>query len=178
MKLIFLILLALIFFSGCATKIKPQIKYKKNLKPNINFTRTKSPSYKLKHKNAITEALYHEYKKWRGSPYCYGGTSKNGIDCSSLVQQIYYDAFGLRVPRTTKEQAKIGYRVSRYKSREGDLLLFRTGYDTRHSGIYLEFGNFINSSTKYGVTISSLNNPYWKSKYWQTRRVLLFKSLK
>jgi len=40
------------------------------------------------------------------------------------------------------------------------------------SGILVANGKFIHSSTKHGVIISSLNNPYWKSKYWQTRRVL------
>jgi lipoprotein Spr/probable lipoprotein NlpC len=170
-----LVLLSLIFLSGCSSRAIPPIKHQKILKPNTNFVQIKNPSYRLQNKNAITQALYTQYKKWDGTPYCYGGTSKNGIDCSSLVQHIYYDAFALKVPRTTKEQAKIGYRVPRNKTREGDLLLFKTGYNMRHSGIYLEFGNFINTSTKHGVSISNLNNPYWRSKYWQTRRILLFK---
>ena len=175
MRLLILVLLSLIFLSGCSTKATPYIKHKEILKPNTNFSQTENPSYKLQNKNAITKALYTQYKKWDGSPYCYGGTSKNGIDCSSLVQNIYYDAFAIKIPRTTIEQAKIGYRVPRNKTKEGDLLLFKTGYSTRHSGIYLESGNFINTSTKHGVTISNLNNPYWRSKYWQTRRVLPFK---
>jgi len=172
MKLLTLVLLALILFSGCSTKATPNIKHKKILQANTNFSQTQNPSYKLKKKNAITKALYTQYKKWNGAPYCYGGTTKNGIDCSSLVQHIYYDAFGIKVPRTTKEQAKVGYRVSRYESKEGDLLLFRTGQNSRHSGIYLEYGNFINSSTKHGVSIANLNIPYWKHVYRQTRRIL------
>ena len=172
MKLLSFVLLSLIFFSGCSTKATPSIKRKEILKLNTNFSQNKMPSYRLKNKNAITQALYAQYKKWYNSPYCYGGTSKNGIDCSSLVQQIYYAAFALRVPRTTKKQAKIGYRVPRHETQEGDLLLFKTGYNAYHSGIYLESGNFINTSTKHGVTISNLNNPYWRSTYWQARRVL------
>ena len=175
MQVIILILLSLIFFSGCSSRAIPKVKHQEILQVNRSFSQTKNPSYILNNKNAITKALYAQYRKWETTPYCYGGVSKNGIDCSSLVQNIYYDAFALRVPRTTKEQAKIGYRVSRNSTREGDLLLFKTGYRTRHSGIYLESGNFINTSTKHGVTISNLNNPYWKSKYWQTRRVLPFK---
>ena len=175
MQFLILVLLSLIFFSGCSSRAIPHIKRKEVLKQNKNFSQNENPSYKLQNNNAITQALYAQYKKWDGSPYCYGGTSKNGIDCSSLVQNIYYDAFAIKVPRTTKEQAKIGYRVARNNTKEGDLLLFKTGYRTRHSGIYLESGNFINTSTKHGVTISNLNNPYWKSKYWQTRRILPFK---
>ena len=122
--------------------------------------------------NKITKALYKEYKKWNNVPYKYGGTSLNGVDCSSLMQIVYRDAFSLKIPRTTKNQAKIGQKISKNSSREGDLIFFKTKYKTRHSGIIIEDGKFMHTSTKYGVMISDMNNPYWKSRYWQTRRVL------
>lgn len=166
MKL-FLTLLTLLFVvSGCSTK-GPHT-YKSSIKP----TKKEIPSYTLKKKTSISLALYDEYAKWYKTPYKLGGTTLSGIDCSSLVQSIYRDAFRVPVPRTTKEQAITGYKVSKESLKEGDLVLFKTGYNVRHSGIYLERGNFINASTSYGVTISNLNNPYWRSKYWQSRRVL------
>jgi lipoprotein Spr/probable lipoprotein NlpC len=149
--------------SGCSSR------YVK--KPTHISDRTKYQT-KQKHILSVKSALYREYKKWENTPYRYGGNSLRGVDCSSLVQQIYKDALNIRVPRTTKQQAKVGYWVARKRVKEGDLVLFKTGYNTRHSGIYLENGNFINSSTSVGVTISNLNNPYWRSKYWQSRRVL------
>jgi len=82
------------------------------------------------------------------------------------------DAFRVRVPRTTKEQAKSGYETSKDEIKAGDVVLFKTGWNSRHSGVYLERGNFMHTSKKHGVTISNLNNPYWKNNYWQTRRVL------
>lgn len=161
MKLFFTLLTLLLVVSGCSTKVS----YKKP-------TKRETPPYSLKNKTSISIALYEEYAKWHKTPYRLGGNSFRGVDCSSLVQSIYRDAFKISVPRTTKEQAKIGYKVSKVSLKEGDLVLFKTGYNVRHSGVYLERGNFINASTSYGVTISNLNNPYWKSKYWQSRRVL------
>ena len=164
MKLLLLVLIALFLFNGCSSKkVKTTYKAKK----------TNSATTKVKHTGSwINKALSKEYAKWDGTPYKYGGTSRKGVDCSSLMQILYKDAFGLQIPRTTANQAKIGHQVNKKTSREGDLVFFKTGYNTRHSGILVEKGKFIHSSTKYGVIISSLNNPYWKSKYWQTRRVL------
>lgn len=172
MKTLFAVLIALLIFSGCSTKSTPYTKrkYQQNLlrKPRpqaeISFRQNKN--------SAIKEALYEEYQKWKGVKYCFGGTDKNGIDCSAFVQVIYRDALGVRVPRTTKEQAKRGNYVQKRALKEGDLVLFKTGYNSRHSGIYVEKGNFLHASSKHGVSISNLNNPYWRSKYWQSRRVI------
>ena len=162
MKLLLLTLTVLLLLSGCSSKkvSKPTYKIEKRA------TKVKAGG------NWINKALIKEYAKWDGTPYKYGGNSHSGVDCSSLMQIFYRDAFGLQIPRTTAHQAKIGHQVNKSTSREGDLVFFKTGYNSRHSGIIIEKGKFIHSSTKYGVMISSLNNPYWRSKYWQTRRVL------
>ena len=156
----------LLLLSGCSSK---QIKSQSTTKPS---NKQEKPSYKPQKQNWITTALYNEYKKWHKTPYKLGGINTNGIDCSSLVQILYRDAFSIRLPRTTKDQAKKGYLISKNSTQEGDLVFFKTGYNTRHAGIVIEKDKFIHSSTKYGVMISSLSNPYWKSKYWQSRRVL------
>jgi len=157
---VFVGLLALLI-SGCSTKSSPLPKHQMT-----------PPSYKLKKKNFVTLTLYDEYAKWHGVPYKFGGTSHSGIDCSALVQSIYYDAFTLKIPRTTSEQLHIGTPIAKENLREGDILFFKTSYRGHHSAIYLERGNFINASSKYGVTLSNLNNPYWKNNYLQARRIL------
>jgi len=120
----------------------------------------------------ITMALLQEYKKWHATPYRLGGLGENGIDCSSLIQQIYKDAFGIVLPRTAQSQAEKGRQVSKESIKAGDLIFFKTGANERHAGIVIEEGKFIHSSQKYGVIISQLSNPYWKNTYWQSRRVL------
>jgi len=174
MKTFAALLSVLLFVSGCSSK-KPPSKSPEHIATLTKYTKpqkAETPSYILKNKTPITLALLDEYEKWRGVPYAYGGNSLNGVDCSAFVQSVYADAFGLKVPRSTINQAKSGYEVTLKERDAGDILLFKTGWDTRHSGIYLERGNFMHVSSKRGVSISNINNPYWKNAYWQTRRVL------
>jgi probable lipoprotein NlpC len=170
MRFFLLSLATLLLLSGCSSKKTPQ--HIVSLEPYTKVQKPETPSYTLHNKTPITLALLGEYEKWRGTPYCYGGDSRDGVDCSAFVQAVYADAFGVKVPRTTKNQAKKGYKIPLQNRDAGDIILFKTGWSSRHSGIYLERGNFMHASKKNGVTISNLNNPYWKNAYWQTRRVL------
>ncbi|QFU00245.1 putative endopeptidase p60 precursor [Halomonas sp. THAF5a] len=44
-----------------------------------------------------------EARRSLGTPYRYGGTGEQGLDCSGLVQRAYARA-GIRVPRTSRAQ--------------------------------------------------------------------------
>jgi lipoprotein Spr/probable lipoprotein NlpC len=165
MKRLFFLLSIVLLFSACSSTPKP---YKKFLLPQ-----KKKVSYRLHKKNYITTKLYLSYEKWAGTKYCYGGNDCSGIDCSALVQQIYKEAFHMKIPRTTKEQIKEGKRVSKKHLKEGDLLFFKTSYHVLHVGIYLERGEFIHTSSKHGVILSNIHNPYWRAKYYEARRLLL-----
>ena len=176
MKLLLFSLSLIFLFNGCSTRGVKAYKPQKKLSV-ISSTKTQTkaePNYKPKQKSWVTTALYKEYKKWYKVPYKYGGTTLKGVDCSSFIQHVYYDAFHIRIPRTTKEQVKKGYYVKRTHLKEGDLIFFKTSYKDRHTGILIEKDKFIHTSTKYGVTVSSLHNPYWRNKYWQARRILPF----
>jgi len=164
LRVTFLLLVSsLILFSGCSTRGNPTYT-KRVQQPKTTYFKTDN--------DFVKSALLKEYKKWKGTPYRYGGDSFRGVDCSSFIQQVYYDAFGIKIPRTTKQQAKIGYRVTKANSKSGDLIFFKTGYDTRHTGIIVEKDKFMHTSSKVGVTISSMYNPYWRSKFWKIKRVL------
>ena len=158
----------LLLLSGCSTRGAGTYKYQTQLK---RYSKPAQKNLQLDNSTAVADALYEEYMKWEGTIYKFGGTSKQGVDCSSFVQQLYFNALGIKVPRSTKEQAKIGRWIKKSQLRSGDLVLFKTAYNERHSGVYLEHGKFMNASSTYGVTLSNLNNPYWKAKYWQSRRV-------
>lgn len=120
----------------------------------------------------INKKLYEFYSEWKGVKYKYGGTTKNGIDCSAFIQKAFKDKFDLNIPRTTIDQVKIGKEVERSELNIGDLVFFRTGRNSRHVGIYLRNGQFMHSSTKKGVTISSLSNRYYNTHFWKAQRII------
>lgn len=121
----------------------------------------------------IEERLRAAERRWHGTPYRWGGTSTEGVDCSGYVKVTYRDEFDLDLPRTTADQVQAGRPVSRDSLQAGDLVFFLTyGKKTRHVGIYLGEGEFAHASTSYGVTISRLTNPYWNQAYWKARRLL------
>ncbi len=121
---------------------------------------------------ALKQKLEQHYREWRGVRYQLGGTTKRGVDCSAFVQEVFRARLGVVLPRTTALQSRSGVAVRRDALQRGDLVFFKTGRRTRHVGIYLEAGRFLHASTSRGVTISSLDNPYWRDRYWRARRVL------
>lgn len=116
--------------------------------------------------------LLNEFDIWEGTPYRYGGANKQGIDCSALIQKIYLSSFNLKLPRTTARQSRQGYPIKKSKLQVGDLVFFKTSLTENHVGIFIGDGRFLHASSSQGVTISALNNRYWRSKYWQSRRIL------
>lgn len=122
--------------------------------------------------NAISSLSEHQ-RKWRGTRYRLGGTSRSGIDCSAFTQVTYRDLFGISLPRTTTEQAQKGVRVAKKDLQPGDLVFFKTGRgpNGKHVGVYVKNGQFMHASTKQGVTYSNLNSAYWSRTFWQARRL-------
>ena len=115
--------------------------------------------------------LYDQYNQWRGVRYREGGLSKSGVDCSGYVHLTYKSKFKRKIPRSTELLAKSGKKIHSSQMRPGDLVFFKTGWKTRHVGIYLKDGKFMHASSSRGVMISKLNNPYWSDAYWMSRRL-------
>ena len=102
-----------------------------------------------------------------GVPYKYGAMSPgDAFDCSGLVCWAHR-AHGIKVPRTTREQLKVGREIPRKQVRPGDIVLFhiskKGGY---HSGIYSGNGNFIHSpSSGKKIREESMGGPYWGPRF-------------
>ncbi len=124
-----------------------------------------------RHPHAVSRALNGHYSSWRGVRHRYGGTSRRGVDCSAFVQLTFREVFGMQLPRTTREQSRLGQRVSKRTLAPGDLVFFKTGWFDRHVGVYVGDGRFIHASESRGVTKSSLQDQYWRKRYWKARRV-------
>lgn len=128
---------------------------------------------KIESSISVKQVLYSQFSEWKAVKYRFGGLSKNGIDCSGFVYLTYLDNFSIQLPRTTKQQVQSGVKVSSQADlKAGDLVFFKTGVRQKHVGIYLEKRTFLHVSTKKGVIISRLDNPYWKKRYWRAIRVL------
>jgi hypothetical protein len=68
-----------------------------------------------------------------GKPYEYGAIGPYSYDCSGLAQRAWRAA-GVRIPRTTQQQARFSTRVPRSRIQLGDLVVFYA--DASHVGIY------------------------------------------
>jgi len=62
----------------------------------------------------LTNKKLIEYvHQWWAVPYRIGGNSKEGIDCSAFVQGLTSEAYGLSLPRTSREQADFCKEISK-----------------------------------------------------------------
>ena len=129
-----------------------------------------------KKQKEITLATSHA-KSFLGTPYRYGGNSRNGIDCSSLIQKSYAK-IGIKLPRTAQEQAKVGNKKGKGSVRPGDIVYFEFKQKREkwwHTGMvtYAEKGiiKFVHASSSRGVVEDTYNDYYKKhTKYF--RRVI------
>lgn len=112
-----------------------------------------------------------------GAPYKAAGTTKNGYDCSGLVYSTF-ESEGIKLPRASYEQSKIGRLIKFADVRKGDLIFFKTNNSKQinHVGIITEISReeikFIHSSTSKGVIISSTKETYYKNSFVQINRII------
>lgn len=59
---------------------------------------------------------------WLGTPYRWGGASREGTDCSGYVQRLVRQVAGLGLPKHSADQARRGVRVAAADVLPGDLL--------------------------------------------------------
>ncbi len=116
--------------------------------------------------------------EYSGVRYKYGGTSKDGLDCSGLMM-ISFGEHDYNLPRSSSQMAEEGKKVRLNEVAKGDLLFFCTGRRNRkinHVGLVVTTEGdeikFIHSSTSRGVIVSSLREGYWNSAFVKATRVL------
>ena len=119
--------------------------------------------------NTSADEIIKTAQKYLGVPHCMGGTTMKCMDCSGLLLTVFAKN-GIHLPHNSEEQARYGKIINRSdKLIKGDLVFFIESYKTHHfithSGIYVGNNNFIHASSKSGVTITSLNDPWWKEKF-------------
>ena len=131
---------------------------------------------KINTRNTSADEIILTARKYIGVPHCMGGTTMKCIDCSGLLVAVFAKQ-GIILPHNSEEQARYGEIISGMKKLiKGDLVFFIRSYKTHnfitHSGIYLGNDKFIHTSSKSGVTITSLSDPWWKERFIFGTRVL------
>ncbi|MCS6957828.1 MAG: C40 family peptidase [Aquificaceae bacterium] len=105
-------------------------------------------------------------------PYQFGANELYRMDCSAFVQRVF-EVNGIRLPRSTKEQAQAGIPIDTEELLPGDLLFYSTyRKGPSHVGIYIGNGKMVHASERSGITVSRIDEPYWQSRFLFARRVL------
>ena len=95
-----------------------------------------------------------------GGRYVWGGTNPNtGADCSGFVQYVMRNAAGVSLPRTSREQAKVGRAIKSSEMLPGDLIFYANSSGTvNHVAMYIGNGQIVHAaSRKSGIKISTWN---------------------
>jgi peptidoglycan endopeptidase LytE len=114
--------------------------------------------------------------KFLGYSYVWGGHSPRiGFDCTGFTWYVF-GQIGRSIPNHDLwGQMQSGPRVSRANLQAGDLVFFTNTYTVglSHVGIYIGGGRFIHAgSERTGVTVNSLSEAFWGSRYYGATRAL------
>jgi len=123
--------------------------------------------------NLLPDRIEKEAKSLLGVRYKYGATGPSQYDCSGFTKHVFASQ-GISIPRTSKEQAKIGKYLRYSELKKGDLIFFRANNSNKvsHVGIFIGNGKFIHaSSSKKKVVISNMNSNYVITHFKWGRRV-------
>jgi cell wall-associated NlpC family hydrolase len=119
------------------------------------------------------EKILLEIIKFLDTPYQYGGKTGDGMDCSAFTGIVYKNSMSIDLPRSSREQYKVGDDIDKDELKFGDLVFFNTTRRSKpgHVGIFIGENQFVHASRKLGVTVSSLDDAYYKKRYMGARRI-------
>ncbi len=126
--------------------------------------------------------LNHVIQPWVGTPYRYGGMSKNGIDCSGFTKQVLTDLkIGVPdelMPHGNQDRVSSSVYGSKVPHdgpwQAGDLVFYSASpgqSKITHVGVVFSSDEFFHASSSRGVVKDKLNKDYYKSRRLHGRRV-------
>jgi cell wall-associated NlpC family hydrolase len=129
--------------------------------------------------HATAAGILATAKRYLGTHYRYGGESPtSGFDCSGFVQYVY-GRQGIKLPRTSRQQASAGKAVPLgvESLQPGDLLLFAsTGTTVNHVAIYAGNNRILHSSAGAGGVVyddlTTARGRWYLQRHVASRRVL------
>jgi cell wall-associated NlpC family hydrolase len=119
-----------------------------------------------------TNRLIEESKKYIGIKYQVAGKTPKGFDCSGFVGYIFKKSVGITLPGSASTIFERGTEIEKNELQAGDLVYFKTSSKTiSHVGIYIGNGKFIHSQSSIGITITSLSEHYFATRYQGAKRI-------
>ena len=111
-------------------------------------------------------------ERFVGIPYRWGGdTVVDGMDCSGFVRAVY-NLCGVNIPRTSREQYRVGDVVAKEELKDGDLVFFGSSADEiTHVGIFVGSGRFVHAPKRGDdIRVSTLDESYYLKKFIGAKR--------
>jgi gamma-D-glutamyl-L-lysine dipeptidyl-peptidase len=100
------------------------------------------------------ESIARTARRWSGAPYLWGGITPHGVDCSGLVQSVFW-IHGIAMPRDSDMQAHVGAAIDPgpdfHDLRPGDLVFFAERERVNHVAIALGGSQIIHASASNGI---------------------------
>jgi len=125
----------------------------------------------------IEKDLIDFAKKHIGTRYKVAGKTPEGFDCSGFVGFVFKH-FGVTLPGSSREMAKIGDSIQIHDLKVGDLVFFEGRTRNKvvgHVGIVCEIDEndiyFIHAST-HSVIISRMREPYYSPRFLLAKRIV------
>jgi cell wall-associated NlpC family hydrolase len=140
-----------------------------NNNPTQQLKQTESTS-------SLADRIIQTGKKYLGTPYKYGAPSGQTqyFDCSLFVQTVFEEN-GINLPRSSREQARVGTYVPRDQLQKGDLVFFTAGRSDGligHVGIYAGNNKILHTYGPGGVRYDSMSTAWLDKTYVTARRVI------
>ncbi|MFS0553771.1 C40 family peptidase [Brevibacillus sp. 179-C9.3 HS] len=127
--------------------------------------------------SAIADQVISKGMKYEGVPYKYGSSKKTTrtFDCSSFTQRVFKEV-GIKLPRDSRQQSKVGQSVSKDQLQKGDLVFFRSYGSSSdritHVAIYAGDNTLLHTYGKPGVTTTKFEGTSWEKRFEKAKRVI------
>ena len=123
----------------------------------------------------LREKIVRTARRYVGVPYRWGGESPGtGFDCSGLTMAVYR-INGLNLPRSSRQQWRVGRQIHRSQLKKGDLVFFATSGGKRisHVGIYTGGDTFLHAPGRgRRIKTATLSSKYFRTRYVGARSYL------
>lgn len=111
-------------------------------------------------------------ERFVGIPYRWGGdTVVDGMDCSGFVRAVY-NLCGVNIPRTSREQYRVGDVVAKDELQDGDLVFFGPSLEEiTHVGIFVGNGRFVHAPRRGDdIKVTALDDAYFLKRFIGAKR--------